>query len=153
LGQAYDQLGEADLALEQYELAAEKIGTDAELWLVVGMLHQQRENLEKAVAAYRQASDAAPMNLLLHLQLMNAYEQLGEEELVKVEEGKIASIKQAYEERQKALEELQKAQAEEEAAKDGDESALGETEPLEAEEGQELTETDAPTLGENESGE
>jgi len=69
------------------------------------------------------------MNLLLHLQLMNAYEQLGEEELVKVEEGKIASIKQAYEERQKALEELQKAQAEEEAAKDGDESALGRQNP------------------------
>ncbi|NMB12279.1 MAG: hypothetical protein GX977_08330 [Firmicutes bacterium] len=128
LAQAYQQLDEADLALEQYELAAEKAGTDAELWLAVGMMHHERDNKEKAVAAYRQASDAAPMNLLLHLQLMNIYEQLGEEDLAKVEEGKVVAIKDAYEERQRALDDLQREQEQKEAAENTEASA-GEEEP------------------------
>lgn len=120
LGQAYEQLDEADLALEQYELAAEKAGTDAELWLAVGLLHQGRENNEKAVEAYKQASETAPMNLLLHLQLMSAYERLGEEELVKEEEERILAIQEAYQERQRVLDELQQQQTQEEAAEDTD---------------------------------
>ena len=118
LAQVYEQQDELDLALEQYELGAEKAGTDAELWLIVGMMHQERENQEKAVDAYRQASEADPMNLLLHLQLMDAYGRLGEDDLVKVEEGKITAIQKLYEERQRAAEELQKQQAQPEVPDD-----------------------------------
>ena len=152
LAQAYLQLDKADLALEQYELAAEKAGTDAELWLAVGMMHQERENNEEAVAAYRQASDAAPMNLLLHMQLMNIYEQLGEEDLVKVEEGKVIAIQDAYKERQQALEELQKQQEETEATENMEESPgeAGEMVPS-TDDGEASSET--TTADQNEPGE
>ena len=150
LAQAYEQLEETDLALEQYELAAEKAGTDAELWLAVGMLHHERKNKEQAVAAYRQASDAAPMNLLLHLQLVNAYDDLGEEELVKVEEGKIAAIQDAYKQRQQALEELQAQQeAEAEAKEPMNEAEALETETAPSSESSEGLEKETATADEN----
>ena len=128
LAHVYEQQDELDLALEQYELAAEKAGTDAELWLVVGMMHQERENGEVAVKAYQQASDADPMNLLLHLQLMDAYSRLGEDELVKVEEGKITAIQELYQERQKAADEMQRLVEEGQKSGDDSDKDTGETE-------------------------
>lgn len=130
LAQVYEQQDELDLALEQYELAAEKAVTDAELWLVVGMMHQERENDEEAVKAYQQASDSDPMNLFLHLQLMDAYSRLGEDELVKVEESKITAIQELYQERQKAAEEMQRRA--EEGQQSVDDSAK-DTEEVESE--------------------
>ena len=85
------------------------------------MLYQEQGNNEKAVEAYKQASDAAPMDMLLHLQLLSAYQQMGEEELVKEEEEKILAINQAFEEMRQAREEAQ-----EEAA---DDQAQGEPDP------------------------
>ena len=76
------------------------------------MMYEEREDTEKAVAAYQKASDSDPMNFLLHLQLMDVYERLGEDELAKVEEDKVAQIKALYEERQRAVEELQKQETE-----------------------------------------
>jgi|GEM_PF-112795 len=112
LAQVYEILDMPDLAFQQYELAAEKAGTDSQLWLTVGMMYEEREDTEKAVAAYQKASDSDPMNFLLHLQLMDVYERLGEDELAKVEEDKVAQIKALYEERQRAVEELQKQETE-----------------------------------------
>ena len=85
-------------------MAAAKAETDPELWMMVGMLYENQDNTEKAVEAYQQASDAAPMDLLLHLQLLGAYQRMGKEELVKVEEEKILAINEAYEEMQQAQE-------------------------------------------------
>jgi peptidyl-prolyl cis-trans isomerase C len=104
LAQAYQQLDDQERALEHYELAAAKAETDPELWMMVGMLYENQDNTEKAVEAYQQASDAAPMDLLLHLQLLGAYQRMGKEELVKVEEEKILAINEAYEEMQQAQE-------------------------------------------------
>ena len=61
----------------------------------------------KAIEAYKQASDAAPLDMLIHLQLLSAYQMMGEEELVKEEEEKILAINKAYEEMRQASQESQ----------------------------------------------
>ena len=55
------------------------------------------------------------MDMLLHLQLLSAYQQMGEEELVKEEEEKILAINQAFEEMRQAREEAQEEAADDEA--------------------------------------
>ncbi len=129
LAQAYERLGEMELALEHYQVAADIAETDPELWMMVGSIYQEQGNKEKAIEAYKQASDAAPLDMLIHLQLLSAYQMMGEEELVKEEEEKILAINQAVQEMWSGGEEVQPDADQEEA-----ESA--EAESVEAEEPQ-----------------
>lgn len=123
LAEVYEELDRSEDALRHLEIAASKAEFDPQLQMRLGDKYREAKQEDKALEAYAKASDADPMNFLLHLQLLNVYQQMGKDDLVAAEEEKLENIQKIYAEMRKAQEEQQ--QAEGDGAQSGEKSKAG----------------------------
>ena len=77
-GRAYEQLGELDLALEQFERAAELEPEDAQTHLLLAGVHEKRKDFKRCIAEYQEAIRLKPRDTKALMGLAAVCMRLGE---------------------------------------------------------------------------
>jgi len=108
LAVAYDQLGEADLAISKLEEAKKFAPQDFGLAFQLGILYWRKNEIEKAKAEFERAINLNPDYSNAHYMLGLVLEKMGEKERAISEFEKVAKLNPENEEVKKILENLKK---------------------------------------------
>lgn len=120
LGQVYEDLGDLDRAVAEYQRALEKGGDgDPEIYLTLGNAYRKQKHTDRAIAAFQKASELDPMNAQLHVFLESIFTEMGRADLAKAEQNKLAEIQKVMLERQLLLEQQQQQQQQQQQSKQG----------------------------------
>jgi tetratricopeptide (TPR) repeat protein len=108
LAVAYDQLGEADLAISKLEEAKAFAPQDFGLAFQLGVLYWRKDEIEKAKGEFERAINLNPDYSNAHYMLGLVFEKMGEREKAISEFEKVAKLNPENEEVKKILENLKK---------------------------------------------